>query len=117
MSHGFFKKNDASCVVHMPVVGAVPLYLSEFGEKVRFSFIPILEPTFKGICDDFDRFEDFLRSFHLKLGFRFIESGLNVAFDQKSLSEYREATKSDDDLKSYIECTAYVADMYANMDW
>ena len=41
----------------------------------------------------------------------------NVAFDPKSIAEYKQASSSDEDFEALIERRSYFQDQFVNMDW
>ncbi len=116
-SHGFFQKDEASLFVHMPVVGAIPAYLSTPEENIQLSIVPISQIAFRQICQAFDSFDRFIRSSNIRFGMRFVEAGLDVAFDSNSVSKYLEATESDAKFYNFIEYQSCLCDSVTNMDW
>jgi hypothetical protein len=117
ISHGFFQKDNASIFIQMPMVGAVPLNLSILKDNLHFSLVPISKDTYYEICASFNSFEDFLRSSALKYALLYAEGGFDVAFDSNSIAKYKEACRSEEEFKRFIEKMMYITDMYANMDW
>jgi hypothetical protein len=116
-SHGFFQKDNASLFVHVPVVGAVPLNLACFSGNIHFSIVPISKEIFEYFCGVFDEFEEFLKKSSLRYALKYAETGLDVAFDSKSLDQCKKACESEKEFEEFIEKRAYLSDMYANMDW
>lgn len=117
LSHGWFEKDGASLFFHMPVVGAIPLYLSGAHQSIHYSLFPLMRTSFEEICELFDEFDKYLRSGALKYAMKYVEAGLDSAFDEKSLRKYKEAMKSSKSFKDFIEHQSYLTDMYVNMDW
>ena len=48
---------------------------------------------------------------------RWIEAGLDVAYDSKSRLEYQRASLSDDTFEAYLEDQALRWEQAVNMDW
>jgi hypothetical protein len=118
LTHGYFDKSGASLHAHMPVVGAIPVSLSEYKDSIHYSFFfPITEDTYSHICAVFDEVEDLLHETRFARPFRIIEAGLDVRFDDDGLKEYKLAVSSDKNTEEFIETMSRLADDYANMDW
>jgi hypothetical protein len=117
IAHGYFEKEGASLFFHFGGIYAVPVTLSDFQDSIQYSFLPITYKSYKDICSLFDEVDAFLKSGPAKYGVRFAESGLNVAFDARSLSEYRLASKSDIEFKEFVEYMAHTDAIQTNMDW
>lgn len=115
--HGTFEKNPVSLYFHFPEIGAIPVALSKFKGSIHYSFFPVSQKSYDEICALFDRTDDFLRTGLTKYGMMYIEAGLDVAFDDDSISKYRSAMKSDKDFVALIESTSYTDMINMNMDW
>ena len=116
-THGDFEKGGASLFFHIPGMGAVPATLSEHRESVHYSFMPINEDSIMKICKVLDEVDAFFTTEKTKYGFRYAETGLDLAFDKKSCAEYITATKTDEEFESFIEGRSAFQDMYDNMDF
>lgn len=117
LSHGGFEKQGASLNFHVPVVGAIPVHLSRFKDSIHYSFHPIDETSFDDICSLFDDADKLLENGEMKFGMRYIDSGLNVAFDEDMLREYRQAIRSEKEIENFIQHLSDLSDMHTNMDW
>ena len=117
LSHGLFKKDGASLFFHMPVVGAIPIYLSQFDPSVHYSVFPLVQSPFREICELFDSFDKYLRSGTLRYAIKFAEAGLDVAFDAKSRATYGAAMKSTKSFEEFVQYRAHLSDIHRNMDW
>ena len=117
LSHGFFEKNGASLFFHMEGLGAIPCHLSSFTKSIHYSFYPIEYESFKEICQEFDRFDRYLRDDIAAFGFKYIESGLNIAFDNRSIIDYKNAMNSEATFNDYIDKMSDLTNNAANMDW
>jgi len=118
LTHGYFDKSGASLYVHTPVVGAIPISLSEYKNSIYYSsFFPIAKDTYSHICAVFDEVEYLLRATKFARPFKIIDAGLDVRFDDDGLREYKSAISSDKDTEAFIQAMSRLADAYANMDW
>ena len=115
--HGGFEKSGASLFFHLPNVGAIPVNLTKVKDSPHFNFFPIEEEGFKEVCELLDKFEFWLKSGRLAQGIKYIESGLDVPFDDNSISMYKKAMVSDDDFENLIERWSYLSDQNINMDY
>lgn len=117
LAHGGFEKGDHSLYFHVPTIGTLPGSLSRISDSaIQFKFIAIERHDFEEICAIFDDFEAFVGS-SLRRPQRYVESGLNVAFDERSRREYAASIANDDVFENYLEYQTHLADMHANMDW
>jgi len=96
-AHGGFEKAGASLYIHFPSIGAIPAQLTRIKNSPHFHFFPIEEDKFKDICTTIDEFNQWLRSESagLKNIIRYIESGLNIPCDKKSIKQIKTAMKSE----------------------
>ena len=117
ITHGDFEKGGASLYFHLIEFGAIPVRMSGFKDSIYYSFLPITLDSYKQICDLLDEVDDLLITGKTKYGVMFAKSGLDVAFDEKSLSAYSKAMKSDDKFKSLIEEISYEDNKFTNMDF
>jgi hypothetical protein len=118
LSHGGADE-DAQHVLyfHFKGVGALPLSLSRHKHSIHFSIVPIPSKSFTQVCETLDSVDRFLRDGPLALAMRYVEAGLDVAFDAKTLQEYRTAMESEASMNEFIEATEWVVDQADNMDW
>lgn len=114
-AHGWFEKGASSLYVHFPPIGAIPAELSS-KENVVLQFRPLTAPTFADICKLLDEVDSYFSNGQLRLAVKYAESGLDVAFDPKSIAKYKSAS-NDEDLEGFIEAEAYFQDQFTNMDW
>ncbi len=117
LSHGLFKKDGASLFFHMPVVGAIPIYLSQFDPSIHYSVFPLVQSPFREICELLDSFDKYLRSGALRYAIEFAEAGLDIAFDAKSRTSYDAAMKSAKSFEEFLQYRAHLSDIHRNMDW
>jgi hypothetical protein len=117
MTHGTFEKDSISLYFHFPNTGAIPVGLSEFKGSIHYSFFPLSQASYDEICALFDQTDDFLKSGSTRHGMKYIEAGLDVAFDDKSISRYRSAMKSEERFKAMTEGDSYADMVNMNMDW
>jgi len=118
-AHGAFEKAGASLYIHFPSLGAIPAQLTRIKNSPHFNFFPIEEDKFKEICTTIDEFNQWLRADSTGLSnvIRYIESGLNIPCDRKSLQQIKTAMKSAKALNSLIEHWSYLDDLHTNMDY
>jgi len=62
------------------------------------------------------KLDAWLHSGDIRYGMEYIESGLDVPFDEESDSEFQMAMGSDA-FGEYLEARVYATDQAANMDW
>lgn len=118
-AHGCFEKAGASLYIHFPGLGAIPAQLTRVKNSAHFHFFPIEEDKFKEICETIDEFNEWLRadSTGLKNIIKYIESGLNIPCDKKSLKQIKTAMKSEKSLNALIAHWSYLDDLHTNMDY
>ena len=118
-AHGGFEKAGASLYIHFPSIGAIPAQLTRIKNSPHFHFFPIEEDKFKEICITIDEFNQWLRSDSagLKNIIRYIESGLNIPCDKKSIKQIKAAMKSEKALNALIEHYSYLDCLHTNMDY
>lgn len=115
--HGGFEKSGASLLFHLPEVGNIPVNLTKVKDSPHFNFFPVEGEDFNKICKLFDEFELWIKSGKLAQGIRYIESGLNVPFDNKSLSIFNKAMATNNEFEKLIEKWSYLSDQHENMDY
>jgi hypothetical protein len=118
-AHGGFEKGGASLYVHFLGIGAIPAQFSKIKNSPHFNFFPIQEDSFRDICRLLDDFDEWLRSDESGLvkAIQYVESGLDIPCDRKSIIEIRAAMKSERALEALIERESYVWAMHTNMDY
>lgn len=116
-AHGGYEKGGASLLVHWPGTGAIPVTLSRAPDSVHFSFFTMTETGFDNICALLDKADELMRTGNYGRAFKFLEGGLDVAFDQVSRGEYECAVQSDEAMEDLLERESYYQDQVSNMDW
>ena len=91
--------------------------MSEYKRSVHFSLTPIREESFQEICLTLDSVDHFLDYGIMRIPMLYVKSGLDVAFDKRTIAEYQDASKSEADMEAYIGAIAWQTDQAANMDW
>jgi len=117
LSHGALEKEGMSLFVHVPALGALPASLSRFTESIHYGVIPFREASFADACELFDRTDRYLANGPTRIGLKYAESGLDVAFDQRSVAGYNAVKGSEEALDELIEYHSYLSDQATNMDW
>ena len=116
VSHGNFQKDGKSLFFHFPS-GAISCHLSSTAAERSDSIMKYDEPGYEKICALFDEVDAFFETGSAQFGYRYARSGLDVAFDEKSLAKYKTAARDEDGFDDFLEHESYIADMHANMDW
>ncbi|ENJ1720655.1 hypothetical protein ACI47T_002292 [Vibrio parahaemolyticus] len=116
-AHGGFEKNGQSFFFHLGQFGAIPASMSGRRDSVHFNFFPIDKETFEGVCILLDAFDTYLSNEVLSDAWKFAQSGLNLAMDEKNLSELLEVIKDPDTYDAWIDRQSCLSDMYANADY
>jgi hypothetical protein len=116
LAHGGFMSGGGSFYFHLPGVGALPARLRRSAEGVRVGF-SLREESFASILALFDEFDDYLRTGPLRFPLRWVEAGLDVAFDQASTSKYRAAMHSEKAFADLVDWTSMDSDRHSNMDY
>ncbi len=114
-SHGGFEKEGASLFFHLPEVGAISASLSKFDKSPHFNFFPIEINTFDEVCKLFDDFDKWLEESTLSFAVVYANSGVEVPFDKKSISEHNTAMESE--FEQLIDKRSHYSDMFTNMDF
>ncbi|WP_130841906.1 hypothetical protein [Corynebacterium neomassiliense] len=116
-SHGGFEKGyGATVYVHMEGLGALPVGMSSILDSPRFSFFPLSETDLSkvfGLFDDIDAY--LVRTFPHAMAW--IESGLDVRFDEEFISQVSHSIENYGNVKKLIEIQSYLDDRAANMDY
>jgi hypothetical protein len=117
-SHGGVENDGGSMFFHLPTVGQIPVNFSNFGNSVRFSFLPIEEEGHSDYCKVFDELDDFLSSEDLERPHALMDAGVDPSFDTETLKRYAEAISgTDEDLKAFLDEWGQMWTMHANMDY
>ncbi|MET9185223.1 hypothetical protein [Streptomyces tendae] len=116
-AHGGFGKSGATFLFHMEGVGAIPATLSDIRGKSHFSFTPVDADDFSRVCLAFDSTDEWLKRESALCAMRWIESGLDVYYDEDFRSLAKSAMESPHLFDSFIEYHSYLGDQAANMDW
>ena len=117
-AHGNFRKEGGSILVHVKRVGAIPFTLTKFDNPFDLPFHHLDLLSVNKLFKFFDSFDSFMGTAkESKYGYRFIGSGLPVAFDPQSRAEYKAAMESDAAFDALIHRHFYFADQAVNMDW
>jgi hypothetical protein len=117
VSHGGFDRDATMLYFHVSGLGAVPMSLSRYAESIHFSFNPIGAGSFKEVCEVLDRAEEFFVTGPKRLEMHCVMSGIDIAFNERSLREYKKAVESYAAASAFIEYRLTEMDNAANMDW
>ncbi|PAW41290.1 hypothetical protein CKQ70_16950 [Bacillus toyonensis] len=114
-AHGGFEKRDGSLLAKVDGIGYIPVSMTQ---QNHFSLINKNEETFMEICQVIEQFETYLyQDNQWARAMRLIKSGMDILFDDESLSLYKNAIKSDENLEFFFRREAMLAERYADMDW
>ncbi|PFE87786.1 hypothetical protein [Bacillus thuringiensis] len=114
-AHGGFEKRDGSLLAKVDGIGYIPVSMTQ---QNHFSLINKNEETFMEICQVIEQFETYLyQDNEWARAMRLIKSGMDILFDDESLSLYKNAIKSDENLEFFFRREAMLAERYADMDW
>ena len=116
LAHGGFLWGGASLHFHLPGDGALPAQLRRTPAGVQLKFT-MLHASFNDVMTLFDSFDDHLRRGPLRYAVRWVEAGMDVAFDEYSRRDYANASASDAAFDYFLEGTQRAEDQAANMDW
>lgn len=115
-AHGGFEKGQGATVyLHAPSVGAVPVGLTAVRDSPLFSLLPANDTDITQVFQLFDEIDEWAKSV-MPDAVRWIESGLNVRFDESFRSSLASAlaTGTFDD---YLRRAEYHQAMVDNMDY
>lgn len=115
--HGGFDKRGAAIAVHVEGIGAVPAALSDIRSSPHFEAYPFATESFTDVTTKLDRVDAFLQHGPMSLAKRYIDSGLDAAFDPSSRSALLRAARSVENMERLIERRSKMVDDYLNMDW
>ena len=116
-AHGGFGKQRGTLFVHFPGGPPIPASLSESRNQLRTSFFPVAEPDIAEITAVLDETDSWLRSGPARFGMKYVESGLDIAYDSESVATARAMTTSNKTFDLYLEGLSYSVDRQTNMDW
>lgn len=116
-AHGGFEKNGQSFFFHLRKYGAIPASMSGMRDSIHFNFFPIDKEIFEGVCSSLDDFDEYLSDVALSEAWKFAQSGLSLAMDEKNLKELLEVAEDPDAYDAWIEKQLYLLDMYTNGDY
>lgn len=117
-AHGGFDKAWGGVYVHFRRIGVIPAAITNVRVNPELSFMPTRQDDFAALCTLFDGVEKFMKTHPTtRLAMRYIEGGLSVSYDRKSIDKYQAALSSDEAFDNFCEHQAHFEDMYANMDW
>ncbi|MER5621098.1 hypothetical protein ABT061_08650 [Streptosporangium sp. NPDC002544] len=116
-SHGGFEKgHGATIYLHTPGVNAaVPIGLTSVRSSPLFSFMPASETDITQAFELFDEIDAWLES-ELPEGMRWINSGLDVRFDESFRALLAQA-QQEDGFVGFLEFFEYHQAMIDNMDY
>lgn len=72
---------------------------------------------YKDICITLDECDYLLKNGSLNQALQYIESGLNLYFDETGQRDLKGALDCEESMEDFIEHQAYLEDMHTNMDW
>lgn len=117
-SHGGVENDGGSMFFHLPTVGQIPVNFSNFGNSVRFSFLPVEEEGHGDYCRVFDELDEFLSSGALARPHALMDASVDPSFDNETLKRYAGAISgTDGDLKAFLDEWGHMWTMHANMDY
>jgi hypothetical protein len=114
--HGGFGRKRRGMLVHVPGGAPIQAGLSSVRGSPHFEFYPVQETSLQEILTVLDAVDDWLNIGPAEFGMRWVEAGLDVAFDSDSVRDYNDAMDSGT-FEELIERWAYFSDQAANMDW
>lgn len=62
--------------------------MTGFADTLQFEFLPVDRDDHKELCALFDELDTYFEGGPTRLGFKYVNAGLDVAFDAKSMKEY-----------------------------
>jgi hypothetical protein len=118
LSHGYFYKNGNSFMVHMEDIGAIPMSLTKYDGRVRYGFRLFNPLAFGDITKLFNGLDRFFKtSKETKYGIKYLETSLNVSYDNESVHLYRSSMNSETEFNKMIYYLLHTRDRAVNMDW
>lgn len=118
-AHGALDPRHGAIAFHLPGFGAVPAGIRPSDFSAVFYPVPFGEDGFNRAVTELEAVDRFLHEHAAtRLAMRWIESGLDVAFDSESRVEYAAASSEDlEAFEEFIQYSAHMADQHDNMDW
>ena len=116
-AHGGFGKQRGALYVHFPDGPPIPASLSDSRNQLRTSLFPVADPDISEILAVLDETDAWLRSGSGALGMRYVETGINVAYDAKSVSETTKMMTDAAGFDAYLKGLSHSIDRATNMDW
>ncbi len=117
-AHGGVENDRGSIYVQLPGFGAVPGNFSRAKDSVRFNFRPIQSDDHSAMCGVFDRLDAIFEAGDLSLPHRFLDVGVDPAFDAVTLAEYAAAIKGGPDtVEEWIEAWSREWERHRNADY
>lgn len=117
MAHGEVNRDGADFFYHIDGFGAMP-FCDSYDDVLRISgFTSMTKNQFVNVCNELDNAETNLKESSAKVAFRFLDSGLPIAFDTASRDRYLIAMQSDENMDIFIKNEVHLQDLYSNMDW
>lgn len=116
-AHGGFDKSRSALWFHLDGIGAVPARLSDVRSSPHFELFPIQTEGFAEICATLDETDAWLREGRFGAAFEWIDSHLDVAYDEESRRQYRRMMEDPEYRRERIARTSHEVDRATNMDW
>jgi len=92
-AHGGMENDGGSVFVHVPGFGALPANFSKIKDSVRFKHLPIDAEDHAAMAEVFDGLDSLLESESLAGPHRFIDGGVDAAFNLEALGEYADSIR------------------------
>ncbi len=117
-AHGGAENDGGSLFFHLPQIGAIPANFSQFGNSVRFSFLPVDADDHAESCTVFDELDTLLCTGHLAGPDQLLKGGADPCFDARSLKQYADALAGGaQSVDEFIERWSQAWERHANMDY
>lgn len=116
-AHGAFGRQGGTLYFHVPGIGALPALLTRVAEAPHYQFPGFGEqPLDDSPFELFDKVDKWMREGPTREAFAFIESGLDLAFDAKTIGDLNKAIETGT-FSEYLDAQAYWDMIATNMDW
>lgn len=117
-AHGGVENDKGSLFFHLPKIGAIPANFTQFGDSVRFSFLPVDADDHAESCGTFDALDAQLSSGALEGPDQLLKGGVDPSFDAKTLADYADAIAGGTEaVEAFIEHWSLAWERHANMDY